>query len=313
MAEKTDDTKTMAVSKPLFDEAAMQAFQAVLPKVLPLDRFARVCGNCLKRIPKLRECDPKTLMTAFLNCAEIGLEPDGVWGSAYLIPYGREAKLVIGYKGLLQLARRSGEISEVYADVVRKGDLFRVTRGSHPGIDHEPHLDPDGKGDTRPVTHVYACATLRDGGRQSEVMSFDEVEAVRKRSKAANNGPWVTDWCEMAKKTVFRRLAKWLPVSVEMRQALEFDHDTIDVEPNQERKAQAIEALRGTFLASEPETIDAPEGTAADLTAILVDLPDDVADGIMAEIDCKTIAAITPDQIARGLELANRAAAKLVG
>jgi len=160
--------------------------------------------------PKLLDCTQESFLGAIMQCAQLGLQPDGLIGSAYIIPYGKVATLLIGYKGLVDLARRSGQISTIYAVPVHENDDFKYQLGTDPGISHIPAETDAGK-----FTHVYAVAKLKDGGLQFEVMTKEQVEKIRARSKAKDSGPWQTDYEEMAKKTVLRRLCKLLPTSTE--------------------------------------------------------------------------------------------------
>lgn len=140
-------------------------------------------------------------------------------GYAYLIPYKGVATLIPGYKGLLDLARRSGRIISIEARVVHAKDRFRFAFGLKPVLEHTPTQDAD----SGELTAAYAVAHLKDGGQQWEVMWKREIDAIRQRSRASSSGPWVTDYEEMAKKTVLRRLCKMLPASVELQQAVAMD------------------------------------------------------------------------------------------
>jgi len=153
-----------------------------------------------------------------MDCSSMGIEPDG--RKAHLIPYGNKCNLVVDYKGLVDLARRSGEIADIHADVVCAKDTFEYSFGSEAKLIHKPNLSYRGK-----VIAAYSFVRLKDNSSSYEVMNIDEIEAVRKRSKASGSGPWVTDWNEMAKKTVFRRHSKWLPLSSEFQEAIEKDFD----------------------------------------------------------------------------------------
>jgi recombination protein RecT len=155
-------------------------------------------------------------MKCLLDLSAMGLEPDG--RRAHLIPYGKEATLIIDYKGLVELIRRSGDVISIRAETVCENDSFAWTNGQvHHAVDWR---NPRGK-----VQAVYAEAVMKSGERQSAVMTHDEVEGIRRRSKAGNSGPWVTDWPEMAKKTAVRRLSKMLPLSSEIMQHVEADDD----------------------------------------------------------------------------------------
>lgn len=127
-------------------------------------------------------------------------------------------QLIIGYRGMIDLARRSNQIISISARTVRQGDSFHFEYGLNENLTHVP-----GENEDSPITHVYAVARLKDGGVQFEVMTHNQIEKVRASSKAGQNGPWVSHWEEMAKKTVIRRLFKYLPVSIEMQKAVILD------------------------------------------------------------------------------------------
>lgn len=201
-------------------ETMREQFARALPAHLNAERFCRVAITALTRTPKLMDCTPESMMRCLLDLSAMGLEPDG--RRAHLIPYGKEATLVIDYKGITELVMRSGIVSSIHADKVCEGESFIVDRGeikSHV-IDY---TKPRGA-----AYAYYALVKFKDGGEKSEVMTKDEVEAIRKRSRAGSSGPWVTDFDEMAKKTVFRRCSKWLQLSPEIRDALEKDGDRFD-------------------------------------------------------------------------------------
>jgi recombination protein RecT len=192
---------------------------AALPKHLTADRFARVALTALTRNPKLQDCTRESLLRCLMDCSALGIEPDG--RRAHLIPYGKECTLIIDYKGLVELVRRSGDVVSIRAEHVCENDSFEWENGV---VTHRiDWRKPRGE-----VQAVYAEAKLRSGEVQTSVMTKDEVEAIRKRSRAGSSGPWVTDWGEMAKKTPLRRLTKLLPLSVEITDAIERDDDRIE-------------------------------------------------------------------------------------
>jgi recombination protein RecT len=199
-------------------ESRKEQIRLALPKHLSPDRLLRVSLNAVIRTPKLLECDQATLLGAVMECATLGLEPDCL-GQAYLVPYGKKVALIVGYKGLLALARRSGDISSVQVGVVCEKDHFQYVRGLKPVLEHIESEEED-RGD---VTHFWAVAQMRDGGSQFEVMRRREVNVIRDKSASAKSGPWVTHYEEMGKKTVLRRLCKLLPASVELQRAVEVD------------------------------------------------------------------------------------------
>jgi recombination protein RecT len=201
----------------------------VLPKHLTPERVVRIALMAMLKTPALRTCTKMSLVQCILNCSSMGIEPDG--RRAHLIPFNDRKSgltictLIIDYKGMVELVRRSGEVSDIHSDVVCENDHFEHQYGSGSHLVHKPALKR-GK-----VLAAYSYVKLRDGSESFEVMSAEEIEAIRKRSKAANFGPWVTDWSEMAKKTVFRRHGKWLPFSSDIRQVIEADDDNMVKQP----------------------------------------------------------------------------------
>lgn len=202
-------------------EKNRDSIASALPKHLTVDRLTRVALGELRTNTKLLECNPHSLMNAIVKASQLGLEVGSAMGHAYLVPYKTECTLIIGYRGMIALARRSGEIQSITARVVYARDAFELEYGLEEKLRHVPSTEAD----PGPVTYVYAVAKLRDGGIQYEVMTRAEVEAIRKRSRAGQSGPWVSDWSEMARKTVMRRLFKYLPMSIEMADALSADTD----------------------------------------------------------------------------------------
>ena len=215
--------KRMTSKNPIINMLLSPAFKAqmalALPKALTADRLTRIVLTEFRKTPELLQCDQQSIFGAILQCAALGLEPGSALGHCYLLPYKGKCQLIIGYRGMIDLARRSGQIVSLSAYAVREADDFHYELGLHPDIRHVPSPGAN----RGPVTYVYAVAVLKDGGLQFEVMSRAEVEAIRSRSKTGKSGPWGTDWEAMAKKTVIRRLFKYLPVSIEAVRATEID------------------------------------------------------------------------------------------
>lgn len=202
-----------------------------LPKHLTPDRLVRVAMTAVQSTPKLLECDRTSFYAAIMTCAQLGLEPDGVLGQAYLVPFAGKVQFIPGYKGLLTLARNSGEIQSIQAHEVCRGDKFVYRYGLNEELEHVP-----AEGERGEVTHFYAYAKFKDGGYVFEVLTRAQVETIRDRSqgyqsakKWAKNGvinsPWVEHFVEMGRKTAIRRLAKYLPMSVQRAASIE---DAVD-------------------------------------------------------------------------------------
>ena len=207
-------------------DAAKPKLAEVMPRHLTADRLMRVAIAAMSRTPKLLECTPASLLNSVMQAAQLGLEPGSALGECYLVPYKQTCSLIVGYRGLISLARRSGQIASIEAHVVFSKDQFTCKYGLDSVLVHEP----DWSADPGEVVAVYAVAKLKDGGTQLEVMTKAQVDAIRKRSMAGNSGPWVSDYNEMARKTVVRRICKYLPLSIEMAEALALeDGDEIDI------------------------------------------------------------------------------------
>jgi recombination protein RecT len=197
-------------------DAMMPSIQSVLPKHVTADRMSRIALNVIRSNPKLLECNLNSLMGGVMEAAKLGLEP-GILGQCYMIPFKNnktnqmEAQFIVGYRGLIDLVRRSGQISTIEAREVHENDEFDYEYGLEDKLFHKPKLNDRGK-----VICYYAKARMKDGGYSFLVMSVEEMEKHRdKHAKAKNFGPWKDEFDEMAKKTVLRKLIKYLPISVE--------------------------------------------------------------------------------------------------
>lgn len=234
--------------KDLIERQKAQIARA-LPQNMDPERFTRIVLTEVKRTPKLATCEPATLLGAMMLSAQLGLEP-GPLGHAYLLPFknnktGRlEVQFIVGYKGYIDLARRSGNIESIVAREVREADHFDYEYGLHEKLVHKPALTGRGK-----AYAYYGIAKYRDGGHTILVMSREDVDERRARSKAKDNGPWVTDYDAMARKTVIRAMSAFLPLSIEAQRAVAADEapvrfsedadDFIDVDSYEDTKEGA--------------------------------------------------------------------------
>ncbi len=184
------------------------------------EQLARIATMELYRQPKLRKCEPLTVLQAVYDSARLGLV---IGREAHLVPFGKTCTLVPDYRGYQTLAIRSGLVSVIEARPVFAGEQVEIEYGSAPRIKHTPRFDVPRSEDTLQL--VYAVAHLRTGGSTFEVMNMDEVRAIRERSRAKSDGPWVTDFIPMALKTVSKRLCdKRLPMSDVMADLVELDN-----------------------------------------------------------------------------------------
>lgn len=205
--------------------------EAALPSVITPERFTRMALTAVSSNPKLANCTPKSFMGALMNAAQLGLEPNTPLGQAYLIPYKNkgtdEVQFQIGYKGLIELAHRSGEFKNIEARVVYENDTFEYEYGLEPKLVHRPAMKDKGK----PI-YYYAVFTLVNGGFGFEVMSKEDINIHKnKYSQAAGSkySPWNTNFDEMAKKTVLKRVLKYAPIKTEFARKINND-ETIKTE-----------------------------------------------------------------------------------
>lgn len=200
----------LSVKTMLKDEAFKQAIGQILPRHITPDRMARAAIAALTKTPKLSRCTPESFTSCMMTLSQLGLEPDG--RRAYLIPYENtkagtvECTLMLDYKGIVSLVMRTGIVSNIHADVVCENDIFEYDLGEikKHSIDFRK---PRGS-----VYAVYCIVTFKDGSKKAEAMSSIDIEAVRRKSPSGNSIPWKDHWNEMAKKTVFKRLSKWIPL-----------------------------------------------------------------------------------------------------
>ena len=217
-------------------EKSWPRIAAVMPRELNPERLYQMYVSTINREPMLAECSVESVLSCFMQCTALGLEPSNVngLGMAYLLPYGsknrqgqKQAQLIIGYKGMIELARRSGQIKSIHAQAVYEGDDFDCWEDES-GQHFRFHQARGAEHSEKTLTDVFVNAQLMNGGFVFEHMTRAEVDRIRARSKAAGSGPWVSDYEAMAKKTVIRRVFPSLPVSTEARTAAVADETTPD-------------------------------------------------------------------------------------
>lgn len=208
-----------------------KAIAAALPSVITPERFTRIVLSALSTNPKIAETTPNSFLGAMMTAAQLGVEPNTPLGQAYLIPYynnkkrALECQFQLGYKGLIDLAYRSGEVSVIQSQVVYENDEFAYSFGLEPTLKHIP-----AKNDRGNPAFVYAVFKTKDGGYGYEVMSVDDVRKhAQKYSKSYSSGPWQTNFEEMAKKTVLKRVLKYAPLKSDFIRAVAQD-ETVKTE-----------------------------------------------------------------------------------
>lgn len=194
--------------------------ESALPKQISSERFRRVALSAFSGNKKLQECTPTSFLAAMMQSAQLGLEPNTPLGQAYLIPYGKQVQFQIGYKGMLELAQRSGQFKSIYAHVVYEKDHFEIEYGLDQVLKHKPFL----KGERGEAVGYYAVYHLTNGGEGFVYMTkLDVLNFAQEKSKTFSNGPWQTDFDAMAKKTVIKQLLKYAPMSIEIQKVLSMD------------------------------------------------------------------------------------------
>lgn len=231
-------------------EGQKSAIQAALPKMIDPGRFVRTAITALQRQPDLLKCSQGSIIQALLTSAHLGLEPDGI--HAALIPYKGQAQFQTMFRGLQELAWRSGKVGNIYSYIVYQDDEFSVTQGLHPDITHKPQWKSCDDDD---VIGAYAVAKILDGDPQFIFMPRKKIDEIKSRSPAARSGfsPWTTDYQAMCRKTVIKQLCKYIPCSTELDTAVVLDNMA---DMGEKQPAFDGTAIDVTFEEAEPEPTD---------------------------------------------------------
>lgn len=240
MSAAKAEKKTMQA----YIKAMEPAIKKALPSVITPERFTRMVLSALSSTPKLAECSPQSFLAAMMTAAQLGVEPNTALGQAYLLPYRNhgqmECQFQLGYKGLIDLAYRSGEVSVIQAHTVYENDVFEYELGMDPKLRHVP-----AKADRGEAVAYYAMFKTKDGGYGFEVMSVDDVQRHAQRySKSYGSGssPWRSNFDEMAKKTVLKRALKYAPLKSDFVRGVAQD-ETIKSELSDEMYAVPDETV----------------------------------------------------------------------
>lgn len=235
------------------------AFNASLPSGMSVDRFQRLLLTAANTNPELLKCTPNSFLAAGVTAAQLGLEPNDPRGLAYLIPFkdknrGKIVNFIIGYRGMLDLARRSGMVSSINAFPVFEGDTFEYRLGLDPHLEHIPA--EDGDDDPAKLTHVYAVAKVQ-GEPQFVVLTRKQIERTRASSQGGSSpySPWQKYYVEMALKTALRRLCKWLPQTVEMAAAQQLDERPLTLNPSMVMDGEMLSGVSADH--NDDDVIDA--------------------------------------------------------
>lgn len=243
-----------------------RAITSLLPTGVEPAKFLRQMATAFEKIPKLLECDETSVKLAFLNIAGLGLDPSGGTGEAYVLPFKGKATPIISFRGYIALAIRSGAATAMNSGVVYENDLLEFETGSDPFLRHKRTFSDRGN-----VMCYFATAKLPSGANLIEIMDASEVESIAKRSPSAGKGgPWSTDYTEMGRKTVLRRLSKSIPwngdIAAKMTEAhLIEDAQLYDAVATPTVKPQT--RLKAVMSGADSES--APEATPANGTAVV--------------------------------------------
>lgn len=225
-----------------------------LPRHINPDRMARIALTAFRTTPKLKECEPRSVLASVIQSSQLGLEI-GLMGEAHLVPYGKQCQLIPGYTGLMKLARQSGLVQDIYAHEVRLNDKFSLKLGMERNLEHEPLTAPGGfpasDEERGEVTGFYAVAVFKDSSRTFVAMGRMEVEKIRDSSKGYQAAKqwkketvWDSDFVSMGLKTAIRRLCKYLPKSPELATALALD--TVS-EQGKDQNLNLNDIIEGTY------------------------------------------------------------------
>jgi len=257
--------------------AVVKKITEVAAANLDIDRLVRIALVACSKSSKLLLCTPPSVHIALMEAARLGLEPTGLLGGAYLVPFKNkrgiyEAKLMIGYPGLIDLACRSGKIEDVEARVVYEKDEFYYCYGLQPDLVHRPSKDAD----PGPVAYTYAIAWFSSGRKKFEVMSRAQIEHVRMSGASGDSDAWKYHPEEMARKCPVRRLCKYLPLTAEAREAI--DQETQNIIEIREATVQAPPPAGSTLKSrlqarrdNGPPVLDVPDDPTEPPSAIRVD------------------------------------------
>lgn len=221
-------------------ERQQESIGRVIAKHMTPDRLATMLLTAATKTPEILRCTQESVARVAITAAELGLDISGTLGDAYVVPFSNKvgdqwrmtAQLIIGYRGLARLARQAGGVARIESNVICEGDEFDLLEGTEFRLTFRKS-----KGERGKATGAYALVQFNDGSFQAEYMSRADIEAVRNNAKSGKSPAWVNHWGEMARKTVFRRLAKWLPLSADKDAALiraqQVDDEDYDFQPNE--------------------------------------------------------------------------------
>lgn len=236
----------------------------VANKAITAEELTRLALMAASRQPDLAKCSPNSILRSLMDASALGVKPGGTLGRGYLVPRMNkktgelECSFDPGWRGLVDIARRSGQIISIDAKPVYQNDYFEIEFGTDAKLKHKPILE----GERGKIIAAYAVAKFKDGSYQVEVLTAQDLKKIREVSRA-KFGPWI-DWeDEMSRKSAVRRLCKYLPFEKDLEKALELDSDedaigrefiSMDTPSAEEkpRTKQLAEKIRAKAAATEP-------------------------------------------------------------
>src|SRR6267142_229648 len=223
----SESNQALTVFQQIDNESFKNQLARALPNTLKPDRMVRLALTMLKKNDRLQKCSPISVMACVVEIAQLGLEPEGVLGHAYMVPFGNQCTLIVGYRGLIHMMYQSVVVTEVSAEIGRRGDKFQRVLGTERQLVHVPDPIPE-KDEEKNWIGAYAVARFLNNQTAFEYLEKVKIYHARSRSRGyqsymkgdAKSTPWISDPEEMWKKTPIRRLAKRMPTSTSDKRPL---------------------------------------------------------------------------------------------
>ena len=276
----TIQSKAHLLPEPLTQglKSLMSTVSDLLPPDIPLDQFRAATWLHLTSMSGLIDSTTDSIINGLVKCATYGMLPGR---DAYLIPFTnrrtkrKEATFVPDYRGLIRSLERTGKVKRAFAHPVYSRDHF-VCDYLADRYEHQPKFD----GDPGSLKGFYGCVVLKDGTRHVHVMSVMDIDRVKSRAPAHEDGPWVTDYVEMGRKTALKNLCKYVQLTPQVTQLMEDEEAREASDYNPARGERAVVELFGDTMVSavavaHPATLQAPRGAASPMPTETAPRPPD--------------------------------------
>jgi recombination protein RecT len=264
MGEQTPARRTNKRDFATLMNQSLTKFESIIPttarKFLTPERVISLAVNAFSKSAALQECEPISILNAVITSVQLGFEPNGPLGHAYLVPYKGIVQLQIGYKGFTDLARRTGDYELIDSRVIYANDVFTLRYDPAPVFNHDPTMGVQGE-----MTHVYSYAYMRGSSRPIfEMMTKKDVEQIRASARSKDSPAWTGFWGEMAKKCCLKRMLKDQPLSIELATALAYDN-AVNAMVERRRVAGGNAGLMRQLGGGDEPSFAAGEGVAVPL------------------------------------------------